>query len=126
MKLIIDAHSWIEYLEGSASGEKLNKLLNEENEIYVLPITISEVVSKVKRSGKDSQLAYDSIIKNARILEPTPKIAKEAGLLHAEIRKKNPSFGIVDAILLSAAKSINAKVVTGDNHFRQFDNVILI
>ena len=126
MKLLVDAHSWIEYLEGSSSGEKLSKLLNEENEIYVLSITISEVVSKVKRSDKDSELAYDSIIKNSRILELTPRIAKEAGILHADIRKKNSSFGIVDSLLISSAKSINAKVVTGDRHFKQFNNVIII
>ena len=64
MKLIIDAHSWIEYLEGSFSGQKLNDILKEDNEILVLPITISEVMGYIKRKGGNVELAYNSIIKN--------------------------------------------------------------
>ena len=126
MKLIIDAHSWIEYLEGSFSGQKLNDILKEDNEILVLPITISEVMGYIKRKGGNVELAYNSIIKNSKIFEVTPKMAKEAGIFYAEIRKKNKSFGIVDSLLITSAKMIGAKVVTGDNHFKIFSVVVLI
>ena len=120
MRYIIDAYSWIEYLEGGEKGEKVHKILKSDNEIFVLPITIAEVISKVKRSKKNTQLAYESIISKAKIINSTPKIAKEAGLLHAEKRKKVPQFGIVDAFLVILARITGAKVLTGDNHFKGF------
>lgn len=126
MKYIIDAHSWIEYLEGSSKGEKVNKILQSENEIFVLPITIAEVVSKTKRKNSNSELAYKIIISNSKIMESTPKIAKQAGLLHAQMRKKYPQFGIVDAILIETAKATNSKVLTGDNHFKDLKEAIMI
>ena len=120
MNYIIDAYAWIEYLEGSKKGEKVNEILNSKNEIFVLPITISEVVSKVKRRNGNYELAYGALIKRAKIINQTPKIAKESGLIHAEMRKEFDQFGIVDAILISTARSINAKVLTGDHHFKDF------
>lgn len=126
MKYIIDAYSWIEYLNGSEKGEKVDNILNSENEIFVLPITIAEVVSKVKRNDKDEKIAYESIIKRAKIIETIPRVAKEAGLLHAEMRKKFAQFGIVDALLIKTAKNIQAKIITGDNHFKDFSEAIMI
>lgn len=126
MKLIIDAHSWIEYLNGSSAGEKVNQMLEEDNEILVLPITISEVIAKVKKNNGNVEIAYSSIIKNSKIFEPTPKIAKEAGLLYVETRKKNESFGIVDSLLITSAKFIGAKLVSGDNHFKSFKEAIML
>ena len=92
----------------------------------VLPITISEVVAKIKKSEGDVETAYLSIIKNSRIFHPTPKIAKEAGLLYIETRKKNESFGIVDSLLITSAKLIEAKLVTGDPHFKYFKEAIIL
>jgi|SRR3989338_1633416 len=126
MKLIIDAHSWIEYLNGSEQGAKLNELLNDDNEIWALLITIAEVIAKVKKKGGDTEIAYSSIIKNSKIFEPTPKIAKEAGLLYVKVRENNESFGIVDSILITCAKLIGAKLVTGDRHFKQFKETIIL
>ena len=126
MKLIIDAHSWIEYLNGGAAGEKLSKMLKGDNDIYVLPITIAEVVGKVKGANGNVETAYSAIIKNAKIQESTPKMAKDAGLLYVEIRKKIPNFGLVDSIIISTAKITGAKVVTGDPHFKQFKEAIIL
>jgi predicted nucleic acid-binding protein len=126
MKYIIDAFAWIEYLEGSEKGRKVYDVLNSDSENLVLLITISEVVSKIKRKSMNYELAYESMIKNAKIFDIIPRIAKEAGLLHAQYRKEMPQFGIVDALLITTAKHLGAKVMTGDQHFKQFKNVVLI
>jgi len=126
MKYLIDAFSWIEYLEGSDKGKKVYEILNSDAENYSLLITIAEVVSKVKRKNGNSKLAYDSINSNSKIVAINAKIAEEAGLLHAEIRKKMPQFSIVDALLITTARHIKAKVLTGDNHFKEFKEAILL
>ena len=127
MKYLIDAYAWIEYLEGSFKGEKVNNILNGENEILVLPITIAEVVSKVQRKNSKPEVAYQSIISKSKAIEMTPRIAKQAGLLHAKMRKgAYKQFGIVDATIIETANVINAKILTGDPHFKDFKEAIIL
>ena len=126
MRCIIDTSAWIEYLNGSKIGEKVNEILKKENEIYVIPLIISEVVSKAKRKGENADLAYDCVIKNSRIFEITPKISKKIGILHAEARNKILGFSLADASVVCSAQAISAKIVTKDSHFKGFKEAILI
>ena len=127
MKYLIDSSAWIEYLEGSVSGEKVNEILQEkEHEIFVIYVNIAEVVSKVKRMKKDFELAYNVIISNSKILNVTPRVAKEAGILHAQLKSKNGNFSLADALIIKTAESVSAKILTKDNHFKNFRNTIMI
>src|SRR3989344_319262 len=110
MRYLIDSSAWIEYLEGGKAGEKVSNFLKEQNnEIFVINLNIAEVISKVRRAKKDYELAYKVIITNSKILNITPKIAKSAGLLHAELKNKNKGFSLADALIIKAAESISAK-----------------
>lgn len=126
MKYIIDAYAWIDYLEGGEKGEKVNNYLKEDYEIYISVLTISEVISKVMRKKGNVEIAYGALLSNAKIIGITPRIAKEAGLLHAEIRNTIPNFGLGDAYLLTISRKIDAKIITGDNHFKNFKEAILL
>ena len=127
MKYLIDAYAWIEYLEGSKLGEKLREIINNSNdEIFSLNITIAEVVSKVKRKKGNIEIAFEAINSNSKIAEITPEIAKKAGIFHAEIRQKIESFGLVDALIFIFAKEMNAKILTGDEHFKGFKEAVFI
>ncbi|MAG02632.1 PIN domain nuclease [Candidatus Pacearchaeota archaeon] len=125
MKIILDAYAWIEYFRASDEGEKVKKLL-ENNESYTLSVNLAEVISKIKRIGGDVEGPYKVIIANSKILELNSSMAREGGLLHAEIYNKVKDMGIADCLLLQAARSINAKIVTGDRHFKEFREAILI
>ena len=126
MRCFVDTSAWIEYLEGSKIGEKVNKILNEENEIYVISLIISEVISKIKRKRGNVDLAYDCIIKNSRIFEITPKISKKIGILHADTKTKNQGFSLADASIICSTQAIGAKLITKDTHFKDFKETILI
>lgn len=126
MKILIDAYAWIAYLEGGIIGEKVNSFFSKNYDVYVVPITIAEVVSKVKRNGGDADLVYNVLVSRARVVQISSEIARKAGLFHAQIRKDIKGFGMADALLLLTAQEIGAKVLTGDNHFKGFKNVILI
>ena len=71
------------------------------------------------------RLAY---IKNRSIVAVLDyEIAEIAGRLSAERRKKVRGWGLVDSIVLATARSRKAKVLTGDDHFRDLkDEVIMI
>ena len=126
MRYIIDAFAWMAYLEGGDKGVKVNSLLTGNNEIFAIPTTISEVVSKVKRKGGNTENAYNAIINNSTIINLTPNIAKQSGLSHANIRKKIPHFGLADALILEVARKIEAKIITGDTHFKSFKEAIIL
>ena len=127
MKYVIDAHAWIEYFLGSVKGNEVKKILeSEENEIFTSVITVAEVVSVTKRENRDAEQKYMDIINLSKLFFISPEMAKEAGILHAEIRKKVKDFGLADAIVLLTARKLSAKIVTGDPHFKGFKEAVLV
>lgn len=124
---VIDAYAWIEYLRGSEAGLKVKSILDEEtNEVYTCAVTIAEVVSKVAREGGDPEVAYDILLSNSQVIDVDEKISREAGLLHFEIRKAKRDFGLADAYVLAAARRTGSKILTGDPHFENVEEAILI
>ena len=126
MRFFIDSSAWIEYLEGSYNGERVHQILSKEDEIYSISLIISEVVSRARRKKQNADIPFRAIISNSKILDITPEIAKEAGILHADMKKKISDFGLVDAIIWTVAKKLNAKLVTCDSHFKGFKEAVLL
>jgi len=126
MRFFIDSSAWIEYLEGSCAGEKVHQILSENNEVCSISIIISEVVSRAKRKDQNIDIPFRAITSNSKIFEITPEIAKEAGVLHADMKKKIVDFGLIDALIWIVAKKLNAKLVTLDNHFKNYKEVLLL
>lgn len=124
MKFLIDTYAWIDYLEGGKLGEKVRKEIFGNNEIFSLMVTIAEVISKVKRKGLNVDIAYNAMVRNSKIIEVNPEISKNAGLFHADVRKKIKNFGLVDALLLMTARDIGAKIITGDLHFHGYKEAV--
>lgn len=54
------------------------------------------------------------------------KIAIEAAKIHAENKVKTQDFGLADAIILASARSRNMKVLTGDPHFNNFKDAVML
>lgn len=125
-KHIIDAYAWIEYLDGSEAGLKVGALIEENGETYTCAMTIAEVVSKVARKGKDVKVAYDVILSNSQIVTVNEELSLQAGLLHYEMRKTLKDFGLADAYVLATARRLKSKILTGDMHFKNVKEAILI
>ena len=127
MKYVIDAHAWIEYFLGSERGKKVREILDSnENEIFSSIITLAEVVSVTKRENRDAEEKYRDILNLSNIHFINPELAKETGILHAEIKKKIKDFGLADAFVLLTARKLGAKIVTGDPHFKGMKEAVLI
>lgn len=127
MKYVIDAYAWIEYLIGSKAGEKVKAIVeNEKNEIFTSSLTIAELISKIKRERKNSDVVYSCIVTLSRIYPITAELSKLAGELHAQLRKRIKDFRLADSFVLATAKVLKAKIVSGDEHFKNLKNVIFI
>ena len=124
---VIDAWAWVEYLIGSEHGTKVKEILDDEsNEIYTCALTLAEIVSKVAREKKDVQTAYSLLLSNSQIIDADEELSKKAGELHAQMRQTTKDFGLADAYILATAKKLKSKILTGDAHFNNLINVVLL
>jgi predicted nucleic acid-binding protein len=127
LRYVVDAYAWIEYLIGSEAGSEVNIILeNESNEIYTCAVTVAEVISKVSREGRDTEVAYDVLVNNSQVIDVDEELSKETGLLHSNMRKTEKDFGLADAYVLATARKLKSKVLTGDKHFRSVKEAFLL
>ena len=125
-RIVADAYAWVEYLDGTSRGSRLRDLLDGGAEVYTCAVTLAEVVSKAARTGKDHRTAYEVIHGNSSIVNADEQLSYQAGVLHAEIRRAIRDFGLADAYVLAAARRLGARVLTGDPHFADIEDAIMI
>lgn len=126
-KFVMDAYAWIEYLNGSEKGKKVAEILEEEaNDAFTPASAIAEVISKAIRENKDFKIALFYINNLSTVLSLTQEISILTAQIHSEIKKKNKEFGMLDAFVAATAKKINAKILTGDEHFKNFKEAVFI
>jgi predicted nucleic acid-binding protein len=124
---VIDAWAWVEYLIGSGHGRKLSDVLEDSNsEVYTCAITMAEVISKVAKEKRDIEGARSVVSSNSQIVNIDEELSCQAGFLHCEMRKSLKDFGLADAYVLATARALNAKVLTGDLHFKNMKEAIMI
>jgi len=122
----IDSYAWIEYFKGSKTGEVARKYI-ERGESITPTIVIAELAHKYKREGWNFWKAdLEFIEANSALIELTAKLAEDAGIINAEMKKKDKTWGMSDSIVLATGKKYRVKVVTGDEHFRGLDDAIMI
>lgn len=126
-KFVIDAYAWIEYLDGSEKGRKVTELLeNNDNEFFSSSATVAEVISNALKMGKDINIALNFINNLSLIVHVTNEIGILAGQIHFETKKKVKEFGMLDAFVAATARLKNARILTGDPHFKNFKEAVLI
>jgi len=126
-RYVVDAWAWIEYLIGSKGGLKLKEALDEDySEVYTCAITLAEVISEVAREGRNVQEAYAILFANSQIVNADEELSLQAGLLHCEMRKTMKDFGLADAYVLATARKLSLKILTGDIHFKDIKDAVLI
>jgi predicted nucleic acid-binding protein len=124
---VIDAYAWIEYLDGSSRGAKVRDLLeNPENTLLTSAITLAELVSKSLRTKRDPKTAIKAVESNSTIHPVSSALASLAGEVHAEEKKRKKDFGLADAFVLATARNRSCKVLTGDPHFKDVPEAIMI
>ena len=77
-------------------------------------------------NNKNTDIAYEAIIKRAKLFDITPRIVKEAGLLHAEKRTVHSKFSLADSMIINSAKAIGAKLITKDLQFKELKEAIIL
>jgi predicted nucleic acid-binding protein len=134
VKIVIDAYAWIEVFLGSEKGRKVKEILEQADELYTPDTVLAEIARKYLREGADERTTdtrLETITTASNVSQIDIKVALEAARCHTQLVKnarkgklKSPS--LFDAIVLAVGKVVKAKVVTGDEHFRNLPETVWI
>lgn len=131
-RCIIDAYAWIEYFRASKAGEVAKKYIESENSATptVVVAEISRKLLKEIELGNETQEGrlkrLEFIRASSRIVDLDFEIAAKAGEIDVDMKRKIKGWGLADSIILCTARTVEGKVVTGDEHFRDLEETILI
>ncbi|HUY69954.1 MAG TPA: PIN domain-containing protein [Candidatus Baltobacteraceae bacterium] len=116
MAVIIDTYAWMEYFRGSEAGRRVRGRIEEGRNITptIVLAEISKRFTDLDRGDLKEKLAF--IHSKSNILPLDQSTAIMAGQIRSTIGIKD--MGLVDCILLAAARTHGIKVLTGDRHFR--------
>jgi len=123
-KIIFDTYAWIEYFNGSEKGMKVEQYFSKE--VFTPNVVLLELSCKLAKQNIKLQKYLDFIKINSRILQLNENIIKETGKTYVEIRKKAKDFSMIDSVILTSARIIGAKVITGDKHFEGLKEAIML
>jgi len=122
---VIDSFAWIEYFVGSKAGELVKEYV-ESGDSITPTIVIAELSAKYARLKQDFAPKLRFIVLKSRTLVLDEDTAALAGSISAERKSKVDRWGLADSIILATARLQKANVVTGDQHFSDLKEIIMI
>lgn len=125
MSVLIDSCGWIEYFGDLPLVEKYAVYIEKANKKeYVTPsIVLYEVYKKIKKDVSEERAleAVAYILSYTTVHHLNEKTAIEAA--EASLGQGLP---MADAVILATARLHNAKIITGDEHFKGLKEAELI
>ena len=127
-RYVIDAYAWIEYFMGTKTGEKVKPTIEGQEEKITPTICLAEIYAKTLRVETQELAEKQRIfIKERSALAPLDEpIALESAKIQNRLKKEIESWGLADSIVYATGQIKKAEVITGDEHFKNLENVIFI
>ncbi len=134
MKIVIDAYAWIEHFTGSEKGQKVKEIMENADDIYTPDTVLAEIARKYFREGIDEETVdsrLQEIAGASNVVHIDVKLAVEAARCFLELtartlKAKQKTPGLFDAIVLATGRQLEAKILTGDEHFKGLSETIWI
>jgi len=131
--IVLDSYAWVEYFLGSEAGKIVKEYLNIE-EAVTPSIVLAEIARKYLREQIDEKEVVrrlEFVSANSIIAEIDVDLSVAAAKAYLEIlekaeREKLKKPGLTDGIVFAIGKTLGAKIVTGDEHFKRLTEVIFI
>jgi predicted nucleic acid-binding protein len=124
-RYVLDTYAWVEYFRKSPLADRIEGLI-ENSECFTPPIVIAELQTKFLRDGLNFTKAFHFIDAKTVIVALDKFLALSAGKINFERKKINPHWSLADSVVLATAREIKAKVVTGDEDFRDLKEEVLM
>lgn len=127
-KIVFDSYAWVEYIIGSPMGKFVEEFLGKAEQCYTPSIVIAELSTKFERENRQKEWETTcKFIRNKTVIIPLDlELANLSGKRKIILRKEAKTIGLADAIIYQTALSLEAILLTGDEHFENFPEVIYL
>ncbi len=122
---IVDSFAWIEYFAGTRAGEVAKRYI-ENGDAITPTIVIAELSAKYSKIKQDFASKLRFIVLKSRTVALDEETATLAGSISTERKTIIKRWGLVDSIILATARLQKINVLTGDEHFRDLKEAIMI
>ncbi len=128
VKYLIDSYAWIEYFMGSKAGEKVKPIIEGLEEKLTPTICLAELYAKtLKVENKELAEKQRTFVKERSALVPLDEtIAIKSTETDVAVKKKIEGWGLADSIVYATGMLKEARIITGDAHFKNLKHVIFI
>jgi predicted nucleic acid-binding protein len=127
MKYVIDTSAWIEYFIGSKKGESVKLIIdNSHNEKITPEPVIAELYSWSDKEGMDFSKLLELVVNNSSMESISFNDWLDAAKIKILQRKTKKDFGLIDSLFVAIQMRLHAKLLTGDSHFKNMKDVVLI
>ena len=131
--IVFDSYAWVEYFMGSKRGAVAREYLEGGN-IVTPDIVLAEVARKYVREGIDARdiggrLYFISSHSEVEGIDADLSLATADAWRELEIRARRRKLkmpSLTDGIVLALARKREAKVLTGDEHFKGLKEAIML
>jgi predicted nucleic acid-binding protein len=126
--IIVDTYAWLEMMKGSSKGAHARSVIREAQEIYLSVLTLYELQYRIVqiKNGESATAILGQITSQAEVIPVNRQIALLGGKIKLQQKSQKTDMGAVDCLILATAQIYNLKVLTGDPHFGECTETILI
>jgi predicted nucleic acid-binding protein len=134
VRIVVDSYAWIEVFLGSEKGDKARKIIGEASEVYTPDVVLAEVARKYLREGSGEDVILNRLRAMTEATDVVPvgvELALESAKCYLKLSEKAkmertgvPS--LFDALVLATARVLDARVVTGDEHFKNLSETLWV
>ena len=126
MRIVVDSWAWVEVLKMSAAGREAKAQIEQADEAFTPSLALAELARKYLREGVEVQLVRTWLQGVSEATEVYPidiELAIQSAAAHAELsvkaqREGLDKPGLGDALMLATARATQARLLTGDPHFK--------
>jgi predicted nucleic acid-binding protein len=123
LTVLIDSWAWIEYFQGSNAGKAVMGYLDDDQELIISAINLSEVYRWIlhfydERIAEEKKTAMKE---RCLLIDVDEEIAVEAARIKHRLK-----WGLGDSIVYATARREAASVLTGDSDFKGQNDVIFL
>jgi predicted nucleic acid-binding protein len=126
-KFVLDTYALVEYALGTKMGYVVKEAL-DHGQCITPSVVIAELANKYCRDDRlqDWEPMLKLLKAKTHVLGLDATLASKSGIQKVALRKRVKDISLIDAIAYQAAIDHEATLVSGDEHFEAFPDVIYL
>lgn len=127
--ILVDTHAWIEYFIGSPAGRRARRLIEDPSTPLVTPeCCLAEIRGWALRESRDFRPLENLVRQNSKVEPVRLQDWMSAADIRHEMRTRRrvPTFGMMDALLVAQQRRMGCRLLTGDPHFKGLRGVVYV